>query len=280
MTNYKQLIKESLRRLTEAKNSSKDDLYRTMFKVVKAKQLYGDDPYFNNSEEGQWVGAAVVNMHGHVRITSYKHAAGDVRGYDLGGRGESAFYKEFKLHANRGIEHPNTYSPRTGDAKTRGGVVGGKSEKKFKMELPAGIVSSTGENFIDFSLPIPGSPASDAEIKAYVIYGQEIIDFVKKNLPDYDAYTAHDDAADLSKEKMSADPKLEKHKQRKDAIMALQQHLGRRPLEAEIQKYLESGNLPEKGNSKSLYNPDELAKREKERQAALDRINRTKNRNK
>jgi hypothetical protein len=148
------------------------------------------------------------------------------------------------------------------------------------MELPAGIVSSTGENFIDFSLPVPGSPASDAEIKAYIIYGQEIIDFVKKNLPDYDAYTAHDDAADLSKEKMSADPKLEKHKQRKDAIMALQQHLGRRPLEAEIQKYMESGNLPEKGNSKSLYNPDELARREKERQAALDRINRTKNRNK
>jgi len=277
---FKNVIKESLRTINEAKYSTKDDLYRTMFKVAKANELYGGDPYFNNPNEGQWVGAAVVNMHGYVRITSYKHAAGDVRGYDLGGRGESAFYKEFKLHANRGIEHPNTDSPRTGDAKTRGGVIGGKSEKRFKMELPAGIVSSTGENFIDFSLPVPGSPASDAEIKAYIIYGQEIIDFVKKNLPDYDAYTAHDDASDLSKEKMAADPKLEKHKLRKDAIMSLQQHLGRRPLEAEIQKYMETGNLPEKGGTKSLYDPEELARREKERQAAMDRINRARNRNK
>jgi len=273
---FKKTIKESLRTITEAKYSTKDDLYRTMFKVAKANELYGDDPYFNNPNEGQWVGAAVVNMHGHIRITSYKHAAGDVRSMDLGGRGESAFYKEFKIHANRGIEHPDTYSPKTGDAKTRGGVTGGKSERKFTMDLPAGVVSSTGQNFIDFSLPMPGSPASDAEIKAYIVYGQEIIDFVKKNLPDYDAYTAHGDAADISKEKMSGDPKLEKHKQRKDAIMALQQHLGRRPLEAEIQKYIETGNLPDKGGTKSLYDPEELARREKERQAAIDRINKAK----
>lgn len=273
---FKKTIKESLRTITEAKYSTKDDLYRTMFKVAKANELYGGDPYFNNPNEGQWVGAAVVNMHGHIRITSYKHAAGDVRSMDLGGRGESAFYKEFKIHANRGIEHPDTYSPKMGSAQTRGGVTGGKSERKFTMDLPAGVVSSTGQNFIDFSLPIPGSPASDAEIKAYIVYGQEIIDFVKKNLPDYDAYTAHGDAADISKEKMAGDPKLEKHKQRKDAIMALQQHLGRRPLEAEIQKYIETGNLPEKGGTKSLYDPEELDRREKERQAAIDRINKAK----
>lgn len=253
----KKLIKESLIKLTEARNSTKDDLYRTMFKVAKANELYGDDPYFNNAEEGQWVGAAVVNIHGHVRISTYKHAASDVRGYDLGGRGESAFYKEFKIHANRGIEHPNTYSPRTGNAKTRGGIYGdGTSERKFIMGLPSGVVSSTGNNSITFSLPIPGSPSSDAEIKTYVIYGKEIIDFVKKNLPDYDAYTAHGDASDISKEKMAANPKLEKHKTRKDAIMTLQQHLGRRPLEAEIQNYLETGNLPEK-QTRSLVDPSQ-----------------------
>ncbi len=277
----KNLIKETLRGITEAKKySTKEDLYKTMFKVAKANELYGGDPYFNNPNEGQWVGAAVVNMHGHVRITSYKQAAGDVRAMDLGGRGESAFYKEFKIHANRGIEHPNIDVARTGDAKTRYGLVGGNDKDVFTMALPDGIVSSTGEKMIRFTLPKPGSPASDAEIKTYLIYGQEIIDFVKKNLPDYDAYTAHDDAAELSKEKMAADPKLEKHKQRKDAIMALQQHLGRRPLEAEIQKYIETGKLPEKGGTKSLYDPEELARREKERQAAMDKINRARNRNK
>jgi hypothetical protein len=67
-------------------------------------------------------------------------------------------------------------------------------------------------------MPKPGSPASDAHIKTYLIYGDLILDFVENNLKDKIGYV-DGTQADVAKEK-TADKnqykydKFEKEKQR------------------------------------------------------------------
>jgi hypothetical protein len=289
MENYKTIIKESLRTLTEAiTHSTKADLYRTMYLVTKANQLYGpnaplsDDfdentrTYLNSPNMGQGNIIVRVGERGLAYIPTAVQSSASISKNDLGGRGTKQNYIEFPIRVMPGIEHPEDRQEKTGDAATRHGLTGSDNEDIFTINLPDGIVTSNGKSVITAKLQKPNSPASDAIIKTYLLHGQEIIDYVTTKLKGYNAYTSHNDAAELSKEKMAAEPKLEKHKQRKDAIMALQQHLGRRPLEADIQKYIETGKLPEKNNTRSLYDPEELARREKERQAAIDRLNRNK----
>ena len=57
------------------------------------------------------------------------------------------------------------------------------------------------KTFLNVKLDRPGSPASDGVIKLYLSHGQEIIDYVRTYIDGYNAYTAHDDAADIAKEK-------------------------------------------------------------------------------
>jgi hypothetical protein len=47
------------------------------------------------------------------------------------------------------------------------------------LQLPEGITLENGDTSIKFGVPRPGSPASDAAIKAYLVYGDEILNFVK-----------------------------------------------------------------------------------------------------
>ena len=220
LMSVKETIKESLR-LIEGNDrySTKRDYYTTLFKVTKAKQLYGNDPYWENVQEGQWVGAVIVNIHGRIsKVSTYTAPAGQVRANDLGMRGENPHYMEFKIMAGRGIEHPDTESPNLQPARTRGGLGSEEFEAEFTMELPQGVSLENGETTISFGLPKPGSPASDAHIKAYLIYGDLILDFVENNLKDKIGYV-DGNAADIAKEK-TADKwqykydKLEKEKER------------------------------------------------------------------
>jgi len=186
----KNFIKAKLKILLEAASdyATKKDYYTTLFKMVKAKQLYGGDPYWENKEDGQFIASAVVNIHGQIKISTFKHQAGDVRRNDIGDMTENPHYLTFRISAGRGIEHPDTFSPNLQPALTRGGIQGSEEDETFVFKLPDGVSLENGETAIRIGLPRPGSPASDAVIKAYLIYGTEIKDFVEKNMKDQIGY--------------------------------------------------------------------------------------------
>jgi predicted nucleotidyltransferase len=223
LMSVKENIKEALRLITEGNDryATKRDYYTTLFKVTKAKQLYGNDPYFENVQDGQWVGAVIVNIYGRVsKVSTYTAPAGQVRANDLGMRGENPHYMEFKIMAGRGIEHPDTESPNIQPARTRGGLGSEEFEQEveFTMQLPQGVSLENGATTISFGLPKPGSPASDAHIKAYLIYGDSILDFVESNLKDKIGYV-DGTQADVAKDKTAPEwqykfDKLAKEKER------------------------------------------------------------------
>jgi hypothetical protein len=186
----KNFIKAKLKLLLEAASdyATKKDYYTTLFKMVKTKQLYGGDPYWENKEDGQFIASAVVNIHGQIKISTFKHQAGDVRRNDIGDMTENPHYLTFRISAGRGIEHPDTFSPNLQPALTRGGIQGSEEDETFVFKLPDGVSLENGETAIRIGLPRPGSPASDAVIKAYLIYGTEIKDFVEKNMKDQIGY--------------------------------------------------------------------------------------------
>ena len=223
LMSVKENIKEALRLITEGNDryATKRDYYTTLFKVTKAKQLYGNDPYFENVQDGQWVGAVIVNIYGRVsKVSTYTAPAGQVRANDLGMRGENPHYMEFKIMAGRGIEHPDTESPNIQPARTRGGLGSEEFEEEveFTMQLPQGVSLENGATTISFGLPKPGSPASDAHIKAYLIFGDSILDFVESNLKDKIGYV-DGTQADVAKDKTAPEwqykfDKLAKEKER------------------------------------------------------------------
>lgn len=223
LMSVKENIKEALRLITEGNDryATKRDYYTTLFKVTKAKQLYGNDPYFENVQDGQWVGAVIVNIYGRVsKVSTYTAPAGQVRANDLGMRGENPHYMEFKIMAGRGIEHPDTESPNIQPARTRGGLGSEEFEEEveFTMQLPQGVSLENGATTISFGLPKPGSPASDAHIKAYLIFGDSILDFVENNLKDKIGYV-DGTQADVAKDKTAPEwqykfDKLAKEKER------------------------------------------------------------------
>lgn len=158
----KNFIKEQLHILLEqTKYATEYDYNRTAAIIEKAKEQYGGDPYFENVEAGQWIGNAIVNIHGVVSITANKNPAADVHKYQLGIMKENPNYLSFTLRAGRGIEHPDTYSPNIQPAQTK--------IKKYDPDL-------------NDNNPEIGSPASDAKVKAYLIFGEEILNFVEKNM--------------------------------------------------------------------------------------------------
>jgi hypothetical protein len=186
----KNFIKQKLKLLLEAASdyATKKDYYTTIFKMAKAKQLYGGDPYWENKEDGQFIASAVVNIHGYIKISTFKHQAGDIRRNDIGDMSENPHYLTFRISAGRGIEHPDTYTPNLQPARSRGGIEGSEDDETFIFKLPDGVSLENGETSLRIGLPRPGSPASDAVIKAYLIYGPEIKDFVEKNMKDRIGY--------------------------------------------------------------------------------------------
>lgn len=170
----REFLREQLHILLEnnSRYSTKRDYYRTLFIVSKVHQLYSKDPYFQDVNAGQWIGNAICDIHGNVKVTTNTAVAADVRANDkVGIVHETPMYLMMTLKAGRGIEHPDTYSPNTEPARTR----------KERFSMPDGT-----EDFV--SIPVPNSPASDAQIKAYLIYGKEILDFVEKNMKERVGY--------------------------------------------------------------------------------------------
>jgi hypothetical protein len=188
------------------------------------------------------------------------------------GMKETPHYLQFTVMAGRGIEHPDTYSANKQPARTRQGMGSEEFENTLVMNLPQGISLENGETKIKLGIPKPGSPASDAEIKTWLSYGDVIIEFIESNMKDRIGYN-DTKGADISKEKMAANPNLlnpEKTKANAD----LKLHLGRPPSQAEIADYMESGILPQK-QIKTLVSPQDKEREERERKS-LERIAKAK----
>jgi hypothetical protein len=264
------LTKEERRDLIIEANdryATKRDYFTTLFKVTKARQLYGGDEYWENVQDGQWVGAAIVNIHGIMsKISTYNAPAGQVRANDLGMRGENPHYLEFRIMAGRGIEHKGTQTPNLQPARTRGGLGSEENEGTFTMELPQGVSLENGATSITFGLPKPGSPASDAAIKTYLIYGDVILDFVKSNMKDKVGYV-DGKGAEVSAQAMANNPTLQKKKIKKD----LEMELGRRVTDSELEDFMATGQKPQPKQRTITMDPDKAAEFEKRQADALAR---------
>lgn len=185
------------------RKTTKADLRRTQERIDTARAFIARQPlqdqedYWNkithNHYEQGFIASAVVDIRGDVQIRTYKAAAGDVRQnqYDL--RGEDEKHIVLPISAHPGIDHPNTQD-RSGHAKTQGGI-----------NNPTRV---HGEEI--------GSPASDAQIKAYAYYGEVILDFLKSKMTGLDSYT-DGSGAELANE---TDPR--------DKILMLNKELKRR----------------------------------------------------
>jgi predicted nucleotidyltransferase len=264
------LTKEERRDLIIEANdryATKRDYFTTLFKVTKARQLYGGDEYWENVQDGQWVGAAIVNIHGIMsKISTYNAPAGQVRANDLGMRGENPHYLEFRIMAGRGIEHKGTQTPNLQPARTRGGLGSEENEGTFTMELPQGVALENGATSITFGLPKPGSPASDAAIKTYLIYGDVILDFVKSNMKDKVGYV-DGKGAEVSAQAMANNPTLQKKKIKKD----LEMELGRRVTDSELEDFMATGQKPQPKQRTITLDPDKAAEFEKRQADAVAR---------
>lgn len=265
----KALIKNMLSMLTEGNDryATKKDYFTTLFKITKAKQLYGGDEYWENVQDGQWVGASIVNIHGHVsKISTYSAPSGQVRANDLGMRGENPNYLEFRIMAGRGIEHKDTYTPNLQPARTRGGLGSEENEGMFTMELPQGVTLENGATSITFGLPKVGSPASDAAIKTYLIYGDVILDFVKNNMKDQVGYV-DGKGAEISANAMNDNPNLQRRKMKKD----LEMELGRKVSDSEFETFVTTGEKPQPKQRTISMDPNKAAEFEKRQADALAR---------
>lgn len=265
----KTIIKNMLGLLAEANDryATKRDYFTTLFKITKVKELYGGDEYWENVQDGQWVGAAIVNIHGHLsKVSTYNAPAGQVRANDLGMRGENPHYLEFKIMAGRGIEHKDTYSPNLQPARTRGGIGSEENEGQFTLPLPQGVSLENGATSITFGIPKPGSPASDAAIKTYLIYGDVILDFVKSNMKDQIGYV-DGKGAEISAQGMANNPALQKKKIKKD----LEMELGRRVTDSELDNFIATGQKPQPKQRTITLDPDKAAEFEKRQADAIAR---------
>jgi hypothetical protein len=276
LMSVEEVLKESILTKEERRNliieandryATKRDYFTTLFKVTKARQLYGGDEYWENVQDGQWVGAAIVNIHGIMsKISTYNAPAGQVRANDLGMRGENPHYLEFRIMAGRGIEHKGTQTPNLQPARTRGGLGSEENEGTFTMELPQGVALENGATSITFGLPKPGSPASDAAIKTYLIYGDVILDFVKSNMKDKVGYV-DGKGAEVSAQAMANNPTLQKKKIKKD----LEMELGRRVTDSELEDFMATGQKPQPKQRTITLDPNKAAEFEKRQADAVAR---------
>lgn len=161
--------------------ASDADLQRTMHKIVSLNNQYGQDPYFQDTHEGDGIYMATIHTNGEVTIktpnTKRKLNSSDIGLLWTGTRGN----KHVFIKAYRGMEHPDIDTPRAGEVKT-------------------------------------SSPAQDAQIKTYLIYAKDILEYVKQNIAGEDDYTS--DLEDKDHAQKTADKwqykydKLEKEKAR------------------------------------------------------------------
>ncbi len=184
----KSLILERLHNLTEApKRATTSDYLRTTFRVSILTQQHKHDDYFMGEDNGEFIAAAIVDIRGNVRISQVaKVPAGDLKNNRLGITRDTKDYLQFYVMAGRGIQHPDTEKQLPDEtAMTRQGVHSPTTLPTYTktvhlnhpMQADGQIIKT-----IDVEVPKPGSPASDAQIKTYLLYGPMIIDFVEKNL--------------------------------------------------------------------------------------------------
>lgn len=337
MINIRKLIKESLREnlnMLEAKtkfDSSMADVFRTMFRIAKAQEMYGpnsdvDDnvkQYFDSEYEGQAVLPILISPRGDARLgTNTVSAANNKKNDKIGFIRKNASYMWFNIMANRGIEHSvntngplgSANEPRDNFAITRKGlqsaddnsVIKTSSGRKFSKETEylqdnqklvsfiygikdkdlkqniINIINDKGlEGVIDVEYDVPGSPASDAIIKAYLIYGEMILDYVITNTVGFDAYTSYSDAktTDVYKQ-MAADPERMKHALRMEFRRIYKEKTGKEPLEQEIKDFLQSGeenveqyldNIGVKKVERNLVDPSKETGEERKRRMDAER---------
>ena len=191
----KDFIKHSLRLILESrideaiKYSSKRDLERFLFTVLKYKNLYGNDEYFEKINDGDSILRVSVDYRGVIANISTPRVSADIAKSQLGLVAVDSTYIVFHITAGRGIEHPGTYSEKKYSAITR---------KSGKIEYDTFMAVNEKGELIDYKVAKPGSPASDAMIKTYINFHSEIEGHIKKNMKGFDIYTADDSGAELA----------------------------------------------------------------------------------
>jgi len=163
------------------RNTSKADLYRTEERIATARAFINSRPqeeqtYWetitHDAKEQGFRASAVLDKRGDIKITRYTASASDVSQHQFGVRGEDENKMILFVSAHPGIDHPGS-EHRSGYAKTKGGITDIRPVGKDEF----------------------GSPASDAQIKAYAIYGEVILDFIKPDPKGLEAYTDGSGAA-------------------------------------------------------------------------------------
>lgn len=197
----------------DPKRATNANLIKTTHRIVSLNNEYGQDEYFQNPHEGDGIYMATIHTNGAVTIKT-PNTQRKITDSDIGmlstGTGGN---KHVFIKAYRGIEHPELHLNRTGHTKTK-------------------------------------SPANDAAIKTYLIFAQEIIQFVKQNMEGNDDYTS--DEKDF---KSKTDDKWQ-------------------------YKYDKYQKAQDRSKSTITMDPDkaaEMERRQKELQAKYDKINQRRN---
>jgi len=141
---------------TEPRKASYNDLERITYQVVNAQKEYGGIKYFQDAREGDGTYLAIINKNGKITIKTPNRYIDDK---EVGGVSTTRVYDN--------IEVPIKAYSGSDDLLQKGrGEIGLPSRK-----------------------PYTESGASDARIKAYVIFGDMIIDRVRSNIEgQYDTY--------------------------------------------------------------------------------------------
>jgi len=116
-------------------------------------------------------------------------------------------------------------------------IIYGIKDEEFKQKMISMMTNHDLNGSIDVTYDVPGSPYSDAIIKAYLIYGDMILDFVVTNTKGFDAYTTFGDATSTEKFKNQNANTLKNHNFR----MKYKELTGNEPSKREIDKFFDSG---------------------------------------
>jgi len=197
ITEHKSFIKQILKEAVgdNAQFATEQNLRNTIIKVLTARNFVmeqEDSVYWNSDTNGDYIASVTVRINGDLGITTHLASARDVKNHGEGWRGQN----KFTMRAYRGIEHPNTEKEREGYAQTIGGVdntelvnhlsnnnVLNKDELNYLNQL----LGNQNIEPIEVKLKY-GSPASDAQIKSYALYGDEIIRYVLQHTQGYKSY--------------------------------------------------------------------------------------------
>ena len=181
-------IKNKLRlvleqRLNEARYSKERDLSQFEGIVKILKERHGNDPYYMGITDGQWVGNAFINIHGKISIQRSDLPANVARNRGDIMTEKANWIRIDGIQAGRGIEHPDTYSPKQSSAQTR--YIPNTTDNTIQYDTVT--IEIMGKP-VQLQIPHAGSPASDAVIKIYLNYENEIKQLIKKNMEGYSPY--------------------------------------------------------------------------------------------